>query len=57
MSSDEDKREIARLERLNAELNASLERCRDLVRSWRGHLAANSNDEDHRDDKDEARSG
>lgn len=47
MSMDD---EIARLQRLNAELNASLKRCRDLVNHWRFHVAANSNDEDLADE-------
>lgn len=42
--SKEDEQEIARLERLNAELRQSLKRCRDLVEHWRSHVAANNND-------------
>ena len=37
--------ERAYLERINAELNESLERCRDLLKACRSQLAANSNDE------------
>lgn len=40
MSSDDDKREIAHLQRLNVELHASLQRCKDLVTNWRTHEAA-----------------
>jgi hypothetical protein len=38
--------ERAHLERINAELNRSLERCRDLLKRCRSQLAANSNDEE-----------
>jgi hypothetical protein len=38
--------ERAHLERINAELNQSLERCRDLLKRCRSQLAANSNDEE-----------
>jgi hypothetical protein len=38
--------ERAHLERINDELNASLERCRDLLKTCRTQLAANSNEED-----------
>ena len=38
--------ERAHLERINAELNQSLERCRDLLKTCRTQLAANSNDEE-----------
>jgi hypothetical protein len=42
--SDHDKGEIARLERLNADLTRSLKRCRELLDQWRSRLAANNND-------------
>ena len=48
--------EIARLERLNAELSISLQRCRDLVAKWRSQVAANSNEADPHQDEEDARS-
>ena len=36
--------QVARLERANDELKASLERCHDLVAEYRDRLAANSNE-------------
>lgn len=39
----QDKQEIADLERMNAELTTSLDRCRELLSDCRSHLAANSN--------------
>jgi hypothetical protein len=43
VSSQTDKQEIAQLQRANAELTQSLERCRELVAECRSKLAANSN--------------
>jgi hypothetical protein len=48
----DDQQEIARLQRLNAELKRSLQRCRDLVAKWRSQVAANSNALDPRQDDD-----
>jgi hypothetical protein len=50
--SDEER---AHLERINEELNHSLERCRDLLKTHRSRLAANSNEAEspHGDDEDE----
>ena len=42
--SPEHEQEIAHLKQLNAELNESLQRCRDLVDRWRAHVVANNND-------------
>lgn len=47
MSNQQDEREIAHLERLNADLSQSLQRCRALLKDCRSRLAANSNDETH----------
>jgi hypothetical protein len=44
MSDQQDNREIAHLSKVNAELNASLKRCRVLLDDCRAKLAANSND-------------
>jgi hypothetical protein len=45
MTNHDSESERAHLERINAELNRSLERCRDLLKTCRSQLAANSNDE------------
>jgi nitrate/nitrite-specific signal transduction histidine kinase len=44
MSTTDREDERAHLERINAELNESLERCRDLLKTHRSQLAANSNE-------------
>jgi hypothetical protein len=46
MSTTDRDDERAHLERINAELNHSLERCRDLLKAHRSQLAANSNEPD-----------
>lgn len=43
MADQQDKQEVAELERLNAELAQSLRRCRKLLFDCRSQLAANSN--------------
>jgi hypothetical protein len=48
--SDEER---AHLERINEELNHSLERCRDLLKTHRSRLAANSNEAESPDGDDE----
>jgi len=50
-------KEIARLERLNSELESSLQRCRDLLRDCRSKLAANANDTASPEDDEETRLG
>lgn len=56
MNDDRDD-ERAHLERINNELNGSLERCRDLLKTHRSQLAANSNeDEPDRDGGEDERS-
>jgi hypothetical protein len=42
--TDDDKREIARLEQVNEHLEDSLQRCRELLNDYRSKLAANVND-------------
>jgi hypothetical protein len=51
--SDDDR---AHLERINEELNHSLERCRDLLKTHRSRLAANSNEVEPSDDEEGERS-
>jgi len=43
---DDEKEEIARLDRLNDELKRSLRRCRDMLHDFEVRLAANSNEAD-----------
>jgi hypothetical protein len=43
-TNDDRDAERAHLERINAELNHSLERCRDLLKMHKSQLAANSNE-------------
>ena len=52
--SDEDKDEVARLERLNEKLSASLLACRALLNQYRERAAANSNDADTSDEGEES---
>ena len=60
MSEQSDSREIRDLERINAELKASLKNCRAILRDCQERLADNSNDaeapasEDDSDDQSEA---
>jgi hypothetical protein len=52
VSDNSDNKEVARLERVNAELAESLKRCRALLLDCKVKLAANSNDvvePDHND--------
>jgi hypothetical protein len=44
MPDDTEKEQVARLERLNAELSDSLQRCRRLLHDYQSRLAANSNE-------------
>jgi len=44
VSDQQDIPEIARLQKVNAELSRSLGRCRELVEDCRAKLAANSNE-------------
>ena len=44
MASQRDQQDSADLERVNAELTASLERCRELLAECQSKLAANSNE-------------
>jgi nitrate/nitrite-specific signal transduction histidine kinase len=48
-------KETVRLSELNEELNESLRRCRDLLKTHRSQLAANKNDELGPDEDEEAR--
>jgi hypothetical protein len=44
MSDQQDNQEVAHLKRVNADLTASLKRCRVLLDDCRSKLAANSNE-------------
>lgn len=55
MNDDRDD-ERAHLERINEELNHSLERCRDLLKAHRSQLAANSNEDEAPEDEEGAHS-
>ena len=55
MSDQQDKQEMANLQRINAELTQSLERCRFLLADCRSKLAANSNEELIEDDEEAGR--
>ena len=57
VSDQQDKQEIAQLERVNSELTDSLERCRALLRDCRTKLAANSNDDGDDSADEESRLG
>lgn len=47
MSDQHDKKDVSHLERVNADLMASLRRCHAMVEDYRAHLvAANSNEPD-----------
>jgi hypothetical protein len=50
VTTQNDNKETANLERLNEELTNSLSRCRELVSECRERLAANSNDPDDLED-------
>jgi hypothetical protein len=52
MSDQQDSQEVAHLTRVNAELTASLKRCRVLLDDCRSRLAANSNEPDASDNDD-----
>jgi hypothetical protein len=56
MATNERDDERAHLERINDELNHSLERCRDLLKAHRSQLAANSNDDEAPDEGEGERS-
>lgn len=56
MNDDSDD-ERAHLERINDELNQGLERCRDLLKTHRSRLAANSNDAEASGGVENERSG
>lgn len=58
VTEDDDKREIARLEQVNEQLEGSLERCRELLQEYRSKLAANTNTaESPSEDNQRERSG
>lgn len=57
MSIEEDREEAAHLDRMNAELERSLKRCRRLLFDCRSQLAANSNLPELLDEDDEKRLG
>ena len=44
MSDQQDNSEVAHLNKVNADLTRSLDRCRELVEDCRHKLAANSNE-------------
>jgi hypothetical protein len=55
MSDQRDNEQVAHLSEVNAELKASLKRCRVLLDDCRSKLAANSNDpESGNDDAEES---
>jgi hypothetical protein len=51
MSDNNENVEVARLERLNRELNRSLRRCREMLHDYEIRLTANQNDAASRSDK------
>lgn len=53
MSNQQDEREIARLEQLNADLSHSLQRCRALLKDCRSRIAANFNAEARAEQEEE----
>jgi len=53
ITNDNSEDDHVHLARINSELNQSLERCRDLLKTHKSELAANSNDEDLPDDEGE----
>lgn len=55
MADHDQNKETVRLSELNEELNESLRRCRDLLKTHRSRLAANKNDELGPDEDEEAR--
>ena len=55
MTIDDDGKESVRLSELNEELNESLRRCRDLLKSHRSQLAANRNDPEVSEEDEECR--
>ena len=52
MPNQEDRKEFAHLEEVNAELTRSLDRCRELLVECREKLAANSNDPEAGNDEE-----
>ena len=54
MAEQSDNRELDQLDRINAELNASLKSCRAIVRDCQEKLAANSNDFNPREEREDA---
>ena len=54
MAEQSDNRELDQLDRINAELNASLKSCRAIVRDCQQKLAANSNDFNPREEREDA---
>ena len=56
MSDQQDNQELAHLTRVNAELTASLKRCRVLLDDCRSRLAANSNEPEVSDNDDQEES-
>ena len=58
MSDQHDNQEVSHLTRVNAELSASLNRCRVLLDDCRSRLAANSNEPEvsDNDDREESES-
>ena len=54
MSEQSDSREIDQLDRINAELSASLKSCRAILRDCQQKLAANSNEVDALDEREDA---
>ncbi|HKP33635.1 MAG TPA: hypothetical protein VJT70_02495 [Sphingomicrobium sp.] len=54
MSEQSDRQESDQLERINAELSASLKSCRAILRDCQQKLAANSNEIDALDERENA---
>ena len=52
LSEQSDNREIQQLERINAELEASLKNCRAILRDCQARLAANSNEPEAGEESD-----
>lgn len=57
MNNQPDNKEFEDLEQVNAELKASLEKCRTLLRECRDNLAANSNETDEQERPPAQRNG
>ena len=54
MSEQSDSRDFDQLDRINAELSASLKSCRAILRDCQQKLAANSNEVDAAEDREDA---